>query len=76
MSAKDSLCERYTDKIIGVLGCYDRLVLSGTLTAIAFPEAMAAKLGVARDIACGGLHGGLPTHDLFDDAREETDIRS
>jgi hypothetical protein len=44
MSAKDGLLERYADKIVGVLGCYDRLVLSGTLTAIAHPGAMAAVL--------------------------------
>jgi hypothetical protein len=44
MSAKDGLLERYADKIVGVLGCFDRLVLSGTLTAMAHPGAMAAVL--------------------------------
>lgn len=44
MSAKEGLLTRYADKIVGVLGCYDRLVLSGTLTAIAYPEAMAGVL--------------------------------
>lgn len=44
MSARDSLLTRYADKIVGVLGCYDRLVLSGTLMAIAHPEAMAGVL--------------------------------
>ena len=44
MSARDGLLTRYADKIVGVLGCYDRLVFSGTLTAIAYPEAMAGVL--------------------------------
>ncbi len=44
MSAKDGLLIRYADKVMGTLGCYDRLVLSGTLMAIAHPEAMAAVL--------------------------------
>lgn len=44
MSAKEGLLERYADKVVGVLGCYDRLVLSGTLTAMAHPGAMAALL--------------------------------
>ena len=44
MSAKEGWVSRYADKIVGVLGCDDRLVLSGTLTAIADPEAMAGVL--------------------------------
>jgi hypothetical protein len=44
MSAKEGLLTRYADKIVGVLGCYDRVVLSGTLMAIAHPEAMAGVL--------------------------------
>lgn len=44
MSAKEGLLTRYADKIVGVLGCYDRLVFSGTLTAIAHPDAMAGVL--------------------------------
>jgi hypothetical protein len=44
MSAKDSLLTRYADKIVGVLGCYDRLVLSGTLMAIALVGARSSPL--------------------------------
>jgi hypothetical protein len=44
MNAKSGLLERYADKIVGVLGCYDRLVLTGTLMDIAYPEAMAGVL--------------------------------
>ena len=54
MSAKEGLLTRYADKIVGVLGCYDRLVLSGTLTAIAHPEAMAGVLRRAH-IRCFDL---------------------
>lgn len=43
-SRAGGLLERYEDRIVGVLGCYDRLVLSGTLLAIAHPEAMAGVL--------------------------------
>lgn len=45
MSAKEGLLTRYADKIVGMLGCYDRVVLSGTLTAISHPEALARLLG-------------------------------
>lgn len=44
MSAKQGLLERYADKIVGVIGCYDRVVVAGTLTGIAHPEAMARVL--------------------------------
>ena len=44
MSAKEGLLTRYADKIVGVLGCYDRVVLTGTLTAMAYPDAMAREL--------------------------------
>jgi hypothetical protein len=44
MSAKEGLLTRYADKVVGTLGCYDRLVLSGTLLAMAHPKAMAEVL--------------------------------
>jgi hypothetical protein len=40
------LTERYADQIAGVLSCYDRLVITGTLTGVCFPEGMAKHLGV------------------------------
>jgi hypothetical protein len=43
-TSKAGLIERYADKIVGLLGCYDRVVLNGTLMAIAHPEAMAGVL--------------------------------
>jgi hypothetical protein len=54
MSADTGLLGRYADKIVGVLGCYDRVVLSGTLTAIAHPAAMAGVLR-AEGIRCFDL---------------------
>jgi hypothetical protein len=41
---EEGLLKRYADKIEGVLGCYDRVVVSGTLMQIAHPEAMSAAL--------------------------------
>jgi hypothetical protein len=32
-----SLAERYDDRIAGVLSCYDRLVITGTLRWFAMP---------------------------------------
>jgi len=40
----NGLLERYDKKIAGVLGCFDRVVVTGTLTEIAYPDAMAARL--------------------------------
>jgi hypothetical protein len=44
MKASAGLVDRYAGEISGVLGCFDRLVVTGTLTEIAFPEAMDAFL--------------------------------
>jgi len=41
--------ERHADKIRGVLSCFDRVVLTGTLPDLCHAEAMARYLG-ARDI--------------------------
>ena len=39
-----SLLIRYKDKIAGVLSCYDRVVLYGTLPGLCYAEGMAAYL--------------------------------
>jgi hypothetical protein len=44
MSTEAGLLERHSDKVAGVLGGCDRIVLPGTLTAIAHPDAMPAEL--------------------------------
>ena len=41
---KSDLLKRYEGNIEGVLGCFDRVVVTGTLTEVAYPEAMAAVL--------------------------------
>ncbi len=35
-----SLAERYDERLAGVLSCYDRLVITGTLPGICFAEGM------------------------------------
>ena len=39
-----SLLERYADKIDGILSCYDRMVLQGTLPGLCFAEGMTSYL--------------------------------
>jgi hypothetical protein len=39
-----ALVERYADKISGVLSCYDRVVITGTIPEICHAEAMASHL--------------------------------
>ena len=35
-----SLMERYDDRIAGVLSCYDRVVITGTLPTVCYAEGM------------------------------------
>src|SRR6478609_11789031 len=37
---KQSLAERYDDRIAGVLSCYDRVVITGTLPGVCYAEGM------------------------------------
>ena len=37
----DTLLERYAAQIDGVLSCYDRILLTGTLTGVCYSEGMA-----------------------------------
>jgi hypothetical protein len=41
---KAELLQRYQQDIVGVLGCFDRVVVTGTLTEVAYPEALAGVL--------------------------------
>jgi hypothetical protein len=38
------LLKRYEQDIVGVLGCFDRVVVTGTLTEVAYPDALAGVL--------------------------------
>ncbi len=40
------LTERYATQIAGVLSCFDRIILTGTLPGVCFPEGMATYLRV------------------------------
>ncbi len=44
-----TLTERYADKIAGVLSCYDRIVITGTLPGVCYAEGMRRYL-VTRGI--------------------------
>jgi len=44
MKTSSDLLERYAQDIEGVLGCFDRVVVTGTLTEVAHPDAMRAVL--------------------------------
>ena len=48
------LMERYAGRIAGTLGCFDRVVLTGTLVDVGYPGAVQEKL----------LHDGLGFFDL------------
>jgi len=39
-----NLIERHREKIVGVLSCFDRLVVQGTLPSVAYPQAVATEL--------------------------------
>ena len=40
----DSLTERYDERIAGVLSCYDRVVVTGTLPGVCYAEGMTRYL--------------------------------
>lgn len=42
------LIERHAQQIVGVLSCFDRLVLQGTLPSVAYPQAVATELNWSR----------------------------
>jgi hypothetical protein len=48
-SLTQALTERYGDRIGGVLSCYDRLVITGTLPTVCYAEGMTRYLN-ARGI--------------------------
>jgi hypothetical protein len=41
-----SLTERYDDRIAGLLSCYDRLVITGTLPVVCYAAGMTGYLKV------------------------------
>jgi hypothetical protein len=43
-----SLSQRYDDRIAGVLSCYDRVVITGTLPTVCYAKGMTAFLHARR----------------------------
>lgn len=64
---KSKLLERYAQDIEGVLGCYDRLILTGLLVDVGHPDAMAAQLR-RLNIRCFDL--GVFAEPLRDQVRD------
>lgn len=53
-----SLIERHHDQILGVLSCFDRVVIRGTLPSVCHAQAMATTLdsrGIRFDSVVAGL---------------------
>lgn len=44
LGLKSKLLDRYADQSEGVLGCYDRLIFTGTLVDVAHPDAVPLRL--------------------------------
>jgi hypothetical protein len=40
-----SLTERYDERIVGMLSCYNRLVITGTLPVVCYAGGMTGTLG-------------------------------
>ena len=38
------LNEKYKDKVLGTIGCYDRLIIMGTLPGLCYPQEMTCYL--------------------------------
>src|ERR1700693_1160151 len=54
LDLKSKLLQRYSDQIEGMLGCYDRVIITGTLVDVAHPDALTARL-YALNIRCFDL---------------------
>jgi len=54
LDLKSKLLERYAEQIDGILGCYDRVILTGTMVDVAHPDVLTARL-YALNIRCFDL---------------------
>ena len=64
---KSKLLNRYADDIEGILGCYDRLIITGMLVDVGHPDAMTARLR-QLNIRCFDL--GVFAEPLRDQVRD------
>ena len=67
LDLKSKLLDRYADDLIGVLGCYDRLIITGMLVDVGHPDVMAAQLR-HLNIRCFDL--GVFAEPLRDQVRD------
>ena len=67
LDLKSKLLDRYADDLIGVLGCYDRLIITGMLVDVGHPDAIAAPLR-HLNIRCFDL--GVFAEPLRDQVRD------
>lgn len=67
LDLKSKLLDRYADDLIGVLGCYDRLIITGMLVDVGHPDAIAAQLR-HLNIRCFDL--GVFAEPLRDQVRD------
>ena len=63
---KSKLLDRYAKDSEGILGCYDRLIITGMLVEVGQPDAMTAQLG-HLNICCFDL--GVFAEPLRDQVR-------
>jgi len=54
LDRKSKLLERYANQIDGTLGCYDRVIVTGTSVDVAHPDVVTARL-YALNIRCFDL---------------------
>jgi hypothetical protein len=73
LELKSRLLDRYADQIEGVLGCFDRIILTGTLVDVAHPEAVLSRL-YALNIRCFDLK--FFAEPLRDQVRDNAILRS
>ena len=82
-----ALVERYDDRIAGVLSCYDRVVITGTLPTVCYADGMTRFLnanqhphlrlpGVCRDAARAGARARRHRWPLKRGSRSSTSARS
>ena len=67
MDLKSKLLDRYAKDIEGILGCYDRLIITGLLVDVGHPDALAARLR-HLNIRCFDL--GVFAEPLRDQVRD------
>jgi hypothetical protein len=66
-----SLVERYYDRIAGVLSCYDRVVVTGTLPTVCYADIVSHQ-AAARKSSASGSHWTLRWREMDSNLRFRT----